>query len=241
MKCESCDGAISSAMRGSLKTNTCPWCGSSVMGDEKATQYFNLLEMLDQTTFTNRQDVDTQIKEKVASLMISNFIFMKLEQPEVSDDIIVVNETPVQQVVQRPVAQQAQTKKKKKAKKAKLQKESSSGKALNTVSEDQIDDSMASRVPTPRPKPKINANAPVTKTGLTLSDFQNAQEPGYTEAGSMMGGPGADSLNPDEIMKAFPGMTPEEAVQALQKEADMVQNSGPQKGLTGKGIRRLNG
>lgn len=242
MKCESCNAILSSAMRGALRANSCPFCSGNIMGDQKAEQYYNLLEVLDNTTFTNRSDVDSQIKEKVASLMINNFVFMKLNQTEDKDDIIVVDDdVPSHQVVATASPQQTNSKKRrKKGKKGKLQTQSVSGKPLNTVTEDIVnDDSVPTRVPTPRPKHQISANAPVGKTGLTLADYQNAQNDTYMEVGSTPN-VGAD-LTPDEIMKAFPGLTPEEAVQALQKEADMLQRSGPQKGLTGKGIKRLNG
>ena len=69
MKCESCNETISNTMRAAIGQNFCPTCGGTIMNEHKAAQYYNLLNCLDQTKFTNKDAVDAQIREKVATLV----------------------------------------------------------------------------------------------------------------------------------------------------------------------------
>lgn len=236
MQCESCHADILPTMKGALKTNTCPYCGGEIMEDAKAEQYFNLLGVLDQTTFTNRQDVDSKIRAKVASLIMSNFIFMKIDQPTHREDIIVVDD----EAGKEHVALTKKPPRKKKKSKPKLQTKSITGRQMNTITEEDIDDSQVRSMPMPSPKPQPVQN---TKTGLSARDYIQAQNDIYTEAsdtGSMVGA-SSPGITAEEVMKMFPEMTPEQALEALKNDAQVLEGlAQPQKGLTGKGIRRLN-
>jgi hypothetical protein len=92
MQCESCNEKITLKMKNAISSNTCPFCGQSIMEEVKAEQFQNLLALLQQTTFTNRPDVDDQIREKVSMLIVTNFVFKKVTTTDPQQDIIVVND-----------------------------------------------------------------------------------------------------------------------------------------------------
>jgi hypothetical protein len=222
-------------MRGALKHNSCPFCSEKIMEDAKAEQYYNLLQVLDNTTFTNRNDVDSKIREKVASLIITNFVFMKIAPPEAKDEIIVVGDTELEA---SPQPKENAPLFKKTESKRQVQKKSSTGKPMNQTVEQEVPDTEVRSMPSPKAKklpPQVSA------AGLSMKDYLSAQNETYDSADTSYGT--ESSLTAEEVMKAFPGMTPEEALQALQSDASMLgalnQVATPTKGLTGKGIKRL--
>lgn len=248
MQCDSCNAHIPPTMRGAIRTNTCPYCAGNIMEEVKSEQYNNLLEVLENTTFTNRGDVDLKIREKVANLIVTNFIFMRVESQD-QNDIIVVQDQP--EVVQESVSEVVQqvpvkAKKKKTKRKTKLQKTTKTGKQINKITEDDLDKldeltidqavrSMPSTNKIPSPKKNIKAGG-----GLTMSDYIGAQEDIYTERPQQA--PQAQpQMSAEEVMRMFPGMSPEEALEAVRQDTSLLDQleSPTQTGLTGKGIKRL--
>lgn len=259
MHCESCGATITPNMRGALSNNSCPFCSGEIMEPAKAEQYSNLLNVLDRTTFTNREDVDGKIRSKVASLMINNFIFM-LTPSSAEEDIVVLDEEQLDNQVDLEVAtpqdysntvSKATKKKTKKTKKTtskkaskkskkqsdSVQKTSSTGKKLNEYLD--LDPSeVQPRTPEAR---DLSAPSNLKVGGLTMQDFMGAQQDiyeGSSSAGSMLSQP---TISAEEVMSMFPNMTPEQALEAVRNDASVLENLGqPKKGLTGQGIKRLN-
>jgi hypothetical protein len=241
MKCENCEKEISNDMRGALKSNACPWCSNSIMSPEKAEQYFNLIQLLDLTSFTNRQDVDTQIRTKVASLLVSNFIFMQIA-PTIEEDVIVLDEPkprvkhpplttsgPLPPLMKKVIDQiTADSDEEDWTDEAvvvnpKLQKLDSHGRPMNTITEadlGNLDDSELKSIPT-NTKPKVQP----TSTGkkLSVQDYARIQNDMY------------DSSEPTQA--AAP---PIDLAANLQKDLQRLQKyQGTPKGLTGQGIKRV--
>jgi hypothetical protein len=208
------------------------------MEPTKAEQYSNLVLFLDKTDFTTSKDIDVLIRDKVANLMINNFIFMQIKGTYKSDLISVPTkqEVATEKLRKEEPKQEIFTTKSKK-----VQKKSSTGKPMNEALEmdiEKIDDVRSMPTPTKSQSPKIS---PTKKFGnLSARDFVEAQDHIYDDAG------GSDSDLPldssesiEEVMKTFPQLSIEEARAAIESERGSDQALVPQKGLTGRGIKRL--
>lgn len=232
MQCESCNTEISSKMKGALKMNACPFCSEQIMPSMKAEQYSNLVEVLEQTTFTNRSDVDSQIRDKVAGLLMSNFLFKRLDLPDAPRDIIVLDDeqtTPPAELARPPITE------------TKVQKVSSTGKPLNTITEDQALRAPSRNVSDAAKAPR-QAPQPTSGKGLSVKDYAMMQDQVYTEESDS----GVDlsdlaGLTPEEIMTTFPELTAAD-IEGIKNRAmaKLNQQQAPtvQRGLTGNGIRR---
>lgn len=219
MKCESCSAEISNKMRAALKMNTCPFCSGKILSDKKAQQYVNLLTVLDQAIFTNKVDIDSQIKDKVVQLMLDNFVFMKLDNPEVRSDIITVPDEE-ELVVSKPV----EVKKEKPTPPKKVDEEEEGEEG------DDYPDQPTRTLPKKRTLPR-----PQVKGAPSMKDYIAAQnESSFDDEEEMV----SDS-SIDEILKVFPQLSKEEALNALRADSEMKKVKMPQRGLTGKGIKRL--
>jgi hypothetical protein len=215
-------------MRGALKLNACPFCTGKILSDAKAQQYVNLLTVLDQAVFTNKADIDTQIKDKVVQLMLDNFVFMKLDNPEVRSDIIVVSDEEEQKVISKPPVE---------IKPAKVEKKDPPKQKVEVDEEEEDDedddypDQPTRSLPKKRPTPRAPA-----KGGLSMKDYIAAQDESFSDNEAEVD---VNEASIDEILKVFPQLSKEEALNALRADSEMKKVKMPQKGLTGKGIKRL--
>ena len=253
MQCESCNTEISSKMKAAIRSNACPYCSENIMPPMKAEQYLNLVEVLEQTTFTNRSDVDAQIRDKVTGLLMNNFLFKRLELAAAVRDIIVLDEdqelappAPVQ--VKAPVPPKAPTPTLASESSKTTQKVSSTGKPLNTITEDEAlrapSRSVSDAAKTPR-----QTSQPISGNGLSARDYAMAQNQTYADDDSS--DPGVDisdlaGLTPEEILTTFPelttadieGMISRTTSKLSQQPGHPQTSSKVQRGLTGNGIRR---
>lgn len=233
MKCESCEENISSKMRGALANNLCPFCSKEIMPALKAEQYLNLLEVLEQTTFTNRMDVDSQIRDKVANLLMGNFVFKKLAVPESKLDIIVLDDENEEEEQEIPF-EEVKIPKVRAQKKTAVQKVSSTGKALNAVTSEQINSSTPRSVPSGSQK----SQSPQAPGGFSAKDYINAQNDPYSDPISRESNALSDfdGLTPEEILKAFPDLTIQDIEAMKQGALGQLQQSSTS---SGRGIKRL--
>jgi DNA-directed RNA polymerase subunit RPC12/RpoP len=254
MKCESCSAEISSKMRGALKKNTCPFCAEKIMAPMKAEQYANLLDVLDQTSFTNRSDIDTQIREKVAGLLMTNFVFKKLDLPKVAPDVIVIdNNLPIPgtttvnvpnptsisdtiTVVNVPnsasdITTVVNT----------PNLTSTSAVDVNTASTRSIGETKAA------PKPLKPQGTP--KPSLTPSEYAKLQDETYNDD-NYSDNEDFDSptlsdlegLTPEEIMRTFPDLTMEEIASMKEQATNAIKHRhapSQRTSSSGNGIKRL--
>lgn len=247
MKCESCSTEVSNKMKHSIASNVCPFCGGKIMPDMKAEQYINLLEVLDQTSFTNRSDIDTQIREKIASLLITNFIFKKLDLPKVGPDIIVIDDSPVSIPNVAPPVTKALT---------------SSAVPPPTVAP--VATQVASSPQHPQAESDLNslpsrsiarvplkAASPQSSTAFSVADYARFQDETYNDASESDTPTLADidGLTPEEILRAFPELSIQD-IQGMKEEAIAMgtgqrqSQNRPQRAsqstTSGSGIKRLN-
>lgn len=237
IKCESCDQTLLPTMKASLKLNICPFCGKAVMANpHKVEQYHHLLNLLDNTIFTDDQKVDDKIREKVASLMISNFVFKKMES------VVSPKKEDLTKIPKIEIATKEEADGEMEEMEIKLpeniQTVTSTGKKINQIDEQAIINAPARKTPQKRVSPKIDPNKKIGT--LSARDYLTAQE---ENIGDIEDDSSSPEMSAEEIMKTFPGMTPEQAASALQQEVNNMQRhqqySIPKKGSTGNGIRRL--
>jgi Zn-finger nucleic acid-binding protein len=255
MQCESCNAEISSKMKAAVKNNSCPYCNGLIMPPMKAEQYLNLVEVLEQTTFTNRSDVDAQIRDKVTGLLMNNFLFKRLELAAAVRDIIVLeDEDPIKHMTVDPTdggtiyrgskVIPAAEPAKPSINNENVQKVSSTGKSLNTITEDQAmrapSRSVSDAAKTPR-----QTSQPISGNGLSAKDYAMAQDQAYSDDDS--NDPGVDisdlaGLTPEEILTTFPELTTADIEGMISRTTSKLsqhpQTSKVQRGLTGNGIRR---
>jgi len=224
-------------MKGALRSNTCPYCAGEIMPKLKAEQYTNLLDVLEATTFTTKMEVDIQIREKVADLLVSNFVFKKLENPEkepnlirIDEDILVSSRTPStlsstpvlgvanaglttspNQVLDTDMSPKASEELAKEAKRSPTEKIES------------IDRAPARQL---KGSKKTNYKQEPQKE-LSMRDFLKASEETYQD--DDFDSDPLDGLTPDEVKKFFPSLSTDEIVGIAGNES---------KG-SGKGIKRL--
>jgi hypothetical protein len=226
-------------MKHSINSNTCPFCGGPIMEATKAEQFTNLVMFLEKTNFTTSKEVDILIRDKVANLMISNFIFMQVKGVHKSDLIVIPEQKEqakeaTKEVTKESIKQQEifTTKSKK------VQKKSSTGKPMNEALDidiEKIDDVRS--IPS-SPKASAPKISPSKKIGnLSAKDFMDAQDQVYDVANDEPSSDYAESV--EEVMKAFPQLSIEEARAAIEAEKGSQQALTPQRGLTGRGIKRL--
>lgn len=92
MQCMSCEAEISGKMRAALHGNVCPFCGAQIMDTKKARNYSSLVSILGKTQFTNRDDLDSKIKDKVLDLLVSNFEFYRLEDSQTNTEVVMIED-----------------------------------------------------------------------------------------------------------------------------------------------------
>lgn len=92
MKCISCSTEIDNKMKAAIKSNACPFCGSHIMDPKRARQYEALQSVLGKTKFTNKEEVDFKIREKVLEVLLENFEFMRLANSPTEEDLVAVDE-----------------------------------------------------------------------------------------------------------------------------------------------------
>ena len=246
MRCESCNAPIPGNMRGALRNNVCPYCGEELMNEMKAEQYYNLLVLLDTTQFTNRPDLDSQIRDKVANLMVSQFVFRKISSPQEEDIVLVetpsiptieVSPEPVE-VAQPQPKPKKQSRKKQKAKARPPEspllpekKVSETGKVLNDYTEEDIEN-YAPRTAGESATPKKPSYTELRKQGLSEKDYLEALKNNYIPT----------DTDEEQQPAPLPEMSAEQmkqvAAQQLQKDMERLQNTLPKRGGTGAGIRR---
>ena len=215
------------------------------MADEKAEQYLNLVDLLEQTSFTNKPAFDAQLREKFASLMITNFIFMRVTPQESETDLVVLSEEPEPTPTPAPTKPKAKRKTKKRRKKeasapeADVQKVDSRGRPMNTYIDADLDDLEHEVKSMPTPKKKRAPKAP--PSGAGLPNYAALQQEMY-ETEDLGGDSQHPQMTAEELMQTFPELSSAEASAALQKDLQKAAKYlNPQKGLSGDGIKRLKG
>jgi len=222
MQCESCNVEISSKMRAAFQKNTCPFCGDVVLNPKKAEQYVNLLNVLDETTFTNRPEVDSQIKEKVANLLVTKFVFMKLDQEAQPRDVIILDEPEAIIITKLPTSTPTPS------------------PALETKSiNEEIEaakvalSKKAAHAPS---RPLQKKKVPALEKEMTLMDSLGQDHSKYSSEDDLDSEDPMDGLSEDEVKRFFPTLSGDDMKKI--KESNYSSNN-VQRGLTGKGIKRI--
>lgn len=226
MQCESCGSAISSKMKAALRLNTCPYCAGEIMPKLKSEQYINLLDVLEATTFTTKLEVDVQIREKVANLLVSNFVFKKLENPTREPDLIKVDDEPVVEAkVQQAITTPSLPKSKPALEETKVETKMASREdsALASPVEEPLEKLPARQL---KGSKKTNYKQEPQKE-LSMKDFLKASEETYQDDDSYEDS--FDGLSPEEIKRFFPTLSSDEIVGIAASESK----------ATGRGIKRL--
>lgn len=92
MKCKSCNETIEPRMRKALTANECPYCGGSILDKESMQQFLDLHSVLDSQRFTDSQEHDKKIKEKVVRILMEYMKCVKVKDVKQDDDIVKLNE-----------------------------------------------------------------------------------------------------------------------------------------------------
>lgn len=92
MKCISCSLEIDTKMKAAIQRNACPFCGSHIMDPKRASQYQSLHSVLNKTKFTNKDEVDLKIRDKVLEVLLENFEFIKLNSTPEEEELVAVDE-----------------------------------------------------------------------------------------------------------------------------------------------------
>jgi len=222
-------------MIAAIRNNSCPYCDNPIMPSLKAEQYLNLVNVLNQTAFTNRLDVDEQIREKVTSLLMDNFVFKKLESVDPVADIIVIHdEEPT-----TPASLQGATSASPIPVLSPLQSSPikiTPAKVVSQPKEEEFIPPEETKSAAPRAltrKTSTNESSPVVaQKALSASDYMRAQDESFDDASPDVDAD-LDSFSPDELMKIFPDLTPNDL-------SSMRQSKGVSTDSNSKGIRRLN-
>lgn len=227
MKCESCQADISPKMRAAFVNNTCPFCGGSLMHALKAEQYVNLLEVLDSTTFTNRPEVDSQIKEKVANLLVTKFVFKKLDEealpadvivldePEVAVNVIAATPTPVVPVIQTPSPASPISK---------------PTKSTPSVPTEKVASAPSRSLQPKKKSPALQKEMTLMDSFKEVTGVKHNSEDLEMDYQDDLEDP-MDGLSEDEVKRFFPTLT--------NNDMQNLKESVVQRGLTGKGIKRV--
>lgn len=232
MNCESCGSTISSKMKGAIRSNTCPYCAGEIMPKLKAEQYLNLLDVLEATTFTTKVEIDIQIREKVAALLISNFVFKKLDKPTKEPDLIKIDEDSVEipTIQNKPLPTEPL-----KESSAKVEIKEVRTPPPETLSEQpsKMEVSNLEEIAERSPARSLKGNKKTnynkgTQKELSMKDFLGAQDLNQDDLDSDGTDP-LEGLTPEEVKRFFPSLSTEEIVGIAASEA---------KG-TGRGIKRL--
>jgi len=229
MQCENCNQTITSKMKGAIASNSCPFCADPIMDQQKAEQYSNLLEVLDQTSFTNKAEFDEKIREKFAALMLTNFIFMKVDNQD-----LVILETSEPELIEEENTTVALPKKVRKAKKAKAKT-----KVVKKVNTKKANAKKATDLPTQvkqfdsqgRPMNQhlnqdLSSVEPRGISARSVEDYDQIQDQMYSGVESEQGSPLSNLAAPQ------PGSALEKDLQLAAKYLK------PKKGIEGTGIRR---
>lgn len=217
IKCESCNEQIASKMKAAIASNTCPFCSGNIMHPMKAEQYSHLLACLEQTAFTNKPEVDVQIREKVANLLVTKFVFKKLNEEASSDLIAIESEEEVMPAPQSSSPTfQPKTETKTEAKKQKKEKEKPLPEAPSR--------SLSGK--------KREVSPPSTKSAPpALASFYQGLEERPVTLDDMEDDP-TEGLTEEEIRRFFPSLSGDDL-------AEIRGASTSQREFTGKGIKRV--
>lgn len=236
MHCESCNQHISSKMKGAIKSNTCPFCGEQIMNPLKAEQFVNLTELLDATDFTNKKEVDVQIRTKVATLLLENFVFKKLENTSKGSDLISIDDTThivasdssTSTSFAQPTEQSMPTN----TKHSSFKEKSFQPEILEKKDNTPTSETQPHTTSTPRSL-KNNKNKNKQKTKLpslyqTLEESSSLDDENYNDYNE------AEGLTPEELKKFFPSLSEQDLSEMLDRSAESKKTT------EGTGIRRLN-
>lgn len=257
MQCESCNKAIPSTMRGAIANNSCPWCAEDLMSPDKAEQYFNLLNILDEATFTNKGSVDIKIREKVAALIIENFLFMLIEKEQVEDLVVIEDDLEAvdEDVLEVSMLKKKVSKKATKAPKKVSKKVSKAKKAVKKVAKKAATknpDGVQTVSSTGKPMNQLSVgdegearSMDLGSIGSTYSDVKSNPPPqggfsimDYQEAQSSDTFRPSTAQSAEDILARYPGQSIEEVMASMQKDAAAAERSRPKKS-TNTGIKRL--
>lgn len=92
MKCINCGNEIDNKMKAAIAKNECPFCAEEIMEAKKLEQLQNLEQVLSSARFTNNDDVNQRIREKVTELLLGHFEFERITPQETESDVIVLDE-----------------------------------------------------------------------------------------------------------------------------------------------------
>jgi hypothetical protein len=102
MKCKNCTNDIDNKMKAAIAKNLCPFCDGEIMEPKRLEQLKNLEKVLSSKRFTNNDDVNKKICEKVVETLLEHFEFNLLQPIKETEDIIVLD-APIAAPVVAPV------------------------------------------------------------------------------------------------------------------------------------------
>jgi len=79
-------------MKAAIAKNECPFCAEQIMEPEKLEQLRHLEQVLSTKQFTNKEEVNRLIREKVIELLLQHFEFKRITPVEQTDDVIVLDD-----------------------------------------------------------------------------------------------------------------------------------------------------
>lgn len=103
MKCKNCTNDIDNKMKAAIAKNLCPFCDGEIMEPKRLEQLKNLEKVLSSKRFTNSDDVNKKICEKVVETLLEHFEFNLLQPIKETEDIIVLD-APIAAPVVAPIA-----------------------------------------------------------------------------------------------------------------------------------------
>lgn len=103
MKCKNCTNDIDNKMKAAIAKNLCPFCDGEIMEPKRLEQLRNLEKVLSSKRFTNSDDVNKKICEKVVETLLEHFEFNLLQPIKETEDIIVLD-APIAAPVVAPIA-----------------------------------------------------------------------------------------------------------------------------------------
>lgn len=88
MRCKTCGEDIDFRMRKAMADNLCPYCGGEILKKEVMQQFLDLHSVLDPQRFTDNQDYDKRIKDKVIRILMEHMECVKVKEIKQDEDIV---------------------------------------------------------------------------------------------------------------------------------------------------------
>jgi len=212
MQCISCNLNITGDMKAALHSNTCPFCGNTIMDPKKAKNYSMLISVLNKAKFVNKQEVDSKIKEKVIQLLIDSFSFQALDLVEVDPNVVMLDEEEYEESFSPPPQRNTQ----------------------RTTPSSEANSSARTLTQAKRSAPPRRAQASAGNM------YQQAQEDIYSspEVDEYSSYEEDEELTPEEMKRYFPDSTPLDVRSKVEKSLEALKQA-KKYADNGEGIKRL--